>query len=142
VGDMEHRVQAWWDEDAGTYDRSPSHAASDPVEAAAWRAALLRLLPPAPATVLDAGAGTGAMSLLAADLGYKVTALDLSQGMLDRLRAKAGERDLKIEVVQGPADKPPKGPFDSVVERHLLWTIPDPGGVLTAWRAAAPRGRL
>ena len=80
MGDMEHRIQAWWDEDAGTYDRSPSHAASDPVEAAAWRTALLRSLPPAPAKVLDAGAGTGAMSLLAADLGYRVTALDLSRG--------------------------------------------------------------
>jgi SAM-dependent methyltransferase len=142
VGDMEHRIRTWWDEDAGTYDRSPSHAASDPVEAAAWRAALLRLLPPGPAKVLDVGAGTGAMSLLAADLGYQVTALDLSEGMLGRLRAKAAERDLKIEVVQGPADTPPKGPFDAVVERHLLWTIPDPGGVLTAWRAAAPKGRL
>ena len=43
MGDMEHRIRAWWDEDAGTYDRSPSHAASDPVEAAAWRSALLRL---------------------------------------------------------------------------------------------------
>jgi len=142
VDDMERRIRTWWDEDAGTYDRSPSHAASDPVEAAAWRSALLRLLPPPPAKVLDAGAGTGAMSLLAADLGYKVTALDLSEGMLERLRAKAAERDLKIEVVHGPADTPPKGPFDAVVERHLLWTIPDPGGVLAAWRAAAPKGRL
>jgi ubiquinone/menaquinone biosynthesis C-methylase UbiE len=132
VDDMERRIRTWWDEDAGTYDRSPSHAASDPVEAAVWRAALVRLLPPPPAKVLDAGAGTGAMSLLAADLGYRVTALDLSEGMLERLRAKAAERDLKIEVVHGPADTPPKGPFDAVVERHLLWTIPDPGGVLAA----------
>jgi SAM-dependent methyltransferase len=142
VGDMEDRIQAWWDEDARTYDRSPSHAASDPVEAAAWRSALLRYLPAVPAKVLDAGAGTGALSLLAADLGFRVTALDLSEGMLERLRTKAKDRELKIDVVNGPADRPPKGPFDAVMERHLLWTIPDPAGVLTAWRAAAPKGRL
>ena len=142
MGDMEHRIRAWWDEDARTYDRSRSHAASDPVEAAAWRAALLRYLPAPLAKVLDAGAGTGALSLLAADLGFRVTALDLSEGMLGRLRDKAKDRELKVDVVHGAADRPPKGPFDAVIERHLLWTIPDPGGVLAAWHAAAPKGRL
>jgi hypothetical protein len=29
-----------------------------------------------------------------------------------------------------------------VVERHLLWTLADPGAALTAWRAVAPAGRL
>jgi hypothetical protein len=29
-----------------------------------------------------------------------------------------------------------------VVERHLLWTLPDPAGAVTAWHAAAPHGRL
>ncbi len=142
MGDMEHRIREWWDEDARTYDRSPSHAASDPVEAAAWRGALLRYLPAPPAKVLDAGAGTGALSLLAADLGFRVTALDLSECMLERLRDKAKDRELTVDVVHGAADRPPKGPFDAVIERHLLWTIPDPGGVLSAWRAAAPKGRL
>jgi len=37
---------------------------------------------------------------------------------------------------------PPSGPFDAVVERHLLWTLPDPAAALAAWRDAAPRGRL
>jgi len=140
--DMQHRIRTWWDEDSRTYDRSPSHAASDPVEAAAWRAALDGYLPPPPSRVLDVGAGTGALSLLTADLGHEVTALDLSSGMLKRLEEKAAARDLNIEIVNGPANEPPKGPFDAVVERHLLWTIPDPGAVLAAWHAVAPKGRL
>jgi hypothetical protein len=28
------------------------------------------------------------------------------------------------------------------MERHLLWTLADPGAVLAAWRRAAPEGRL
>src|SRR5437879_9873445 len=142
MSDVHDRLRRFWDEDARTYDRSPSHAASDPVEAAAWRAALLRYLPAPPAKVLDAGAGTGALSLLAGERGFRVTALDLSEGMLGRLRDKAKDRELKVDVVHGAADRPPKGPFDAVIERHLLWTIPDPGGVLAAWHAAAPKGRL
>jgi len=140
--DMQQRIRTWWDEDARTYDRSPSHAASDPVEAAAWRAALGAYLPPPPAKVLDVGAGTGALSLLAADLGHKVTALDLSSGMLQRLEEKAAARDLIVQIVNGPATDPPKGPFDAVMERHLLWTVPDPGAVLASWHAVAPKGRL
>jgi SAM-dependent methyltransferase len=132
----------FWDEDAKTYDRSPTHAATDPVEATAWRAALVRHLPPPPAEVLDAGAGTGAMSLLLAELGYRVTALDLSSEMLRRAEEKAARRGFPLQTVVGSATDPPKGPFDAVVERHLLWTTPDPVAALSAWRRVAPRGRL
>ena len=44
--------------------------------------------------------------------------------------------------MQADAASPPGGPFDAVVERHLLWTLPDPGAALVAWRQAAPTGRL
>ena len=30
---MQDRIRAWWNDDAPTYDATPSHAASDPVEA-------------------------------------------------------------------------------------------------------------
>ncbi|MGH2650812.1 MAG: SAM-dependent methyltransferase, partial [Actinomycetota bacterium] len=71
MAEVHDRIRDWWDRDAGTYDRSASHAMTDPVEAAAWRAALQRLLPDPPARVLDVGAGTGALSLLAAELGHR-----------------------------------------------------------------------
>ena len=47
------------------------------------------MLPEPGSKVLDVGAGTGALSLLAAELGYQVTALDLSPGMLGRAELKA-----------------------------------------------------
>jgi ubiquinone/menaquinone biosynthesis C-methylase UbiE len=135
-------IRQWWDEDSHVYDDVPNHALSDPLEAAAWRAALVRLLPSPGARVLDAGAGTGAISILLAELGFRVTALDLSEGMLDRARRKAKERALEIEFVQGSVEEPPVGPFDAVVERHVLWTTLAPQAVLEAWRRSAPGGRL
>ena len=139
---VHRRLQEWWDADAEVYDRTASHSASDPVEAAAWRAALLRHLPPPPSRVLDVGAGTGTMSVLAAELGYRVTALDLSPMMLERARHKAEAQGFEIETVVAPAHEPPHGPFDAVMERHLLWTLPDPVGALSAWRTAVPDGRV
>jgi len=140
--DLHGSIRDWWDADAHHYDRSVGHAISDPVEAAAWRAALRRLLPTLPSRVLDMGAGTGSLSLLAAELGHQVTALDLSEGMLDRARVKAEERGTAITFVVGKAESPPEGPFDAVIERHLAWTLPDPIAAFGAWRRVAPSGRL
>jgi hypothetical protein len=44
--------------------------------------------------------------------------------------------------VEGAAEQPPPGEFDAVIERHLLWTLPDPVGTLRTWHAVAPAGRL
>ena len=134
-------IRRFWDDDAATYDDAPGHRPTSPAVQAAWTAALDALLPPAPARVLDCGAGTGFLSLIAARLGHRVTALDLSPEMLARLGAAADAEGLDIAVVIGPADQPPHG-FDAVMERHLLWTLPDPGAALATWRAAAPEGRL
>jgi ubiquinone/menaquinone biosynthesis C-methylase UbiE len=142
VTDVSDRLRAFWDADAGTYDHSASHALSDPVEAACWRAALARHLPPPPAAVLDMGAGTGSMSVLMAEMGYRVTAADLSPEMLERAKEKARARGISLAVHLGPATEPPDGPFDAVVERHVLWTVPDPVGALRAWRERVPGGRL
>jgi SAM-dependent methyltransferase len=140
VTDVHARIREFWDRDAATYDRSASHAVSDPLEATAWRAALRLALPEPSVDVLDVGAGTGSLSLLAAELGYRVTALDLSEGMLSRARAKAQERGLELAFEVGTAMAPPVGPFDAVMERHVLWTMPDPVGALRAWRQVTARG--
>jgi SAM-dependent methyltransferase len=142
AGSVSDEIRAFWDEDAAVYDASTSHYPRRPQEQAAWAAELRRLLPAPPATVLDVGAGTGFLSLLLAGQGYDVTAVDLSPGMLGRLRTKATERGLTIRAVEADALNPPPGDFDAVVERHLLWTLPDPGAALAAWREVAPRGRL
>jgi SAM-dependent methyltransferase len=140
--DFTDRVRAYWDADAATYDHSSDHGPGSPAQRAAWNAALHRLLPAAPSRVLDVGAGTGFLSLAAARLGHRATGLDLSAGMLDRLREAAAGEGLELELVEGGAEAPPNGPFDAVIERHLLWTLPDPGAALAAWRSVAPGGRL
>jgi SAM-dependent methyltransferase len=139
---ISEEIRQFWDDDAAVYDSSPEHHPRRLHEQAAWAGTLRRLLPGPPARVLDAGAGTGFLSLLLAAQGYRVTAMDISPGMLGKLRSKAARQGLEVEIVQGDAASPPAGPFDAVVERHLLWTLPDPGAALAAWRRAAASGRL
>jgi SAM-dependent methyltransferase len=136
------RIRGYWDGAAATYDQVPGHNPQTPLEWAAWRGVLGRLLPSAPARVLDVGAGTGALSVAAAQLGYTVTAVDLAPAMLQRLRTNAAAEDLQLTTVTCPADQVPAGSWDAVMSRHLLWTLPDPLGALRCWRAAAPDAQL
>jgi SAM-dependent methyltransferase len=134
-------IRAYWDEDAATYDLAAQHRPRNLFVMAAWTAALERLLPPPPVRILDCGAGTGFLSLIAARLGHRVTALDLSAAMLEQLRSAAASEDLEIEIVESRADEP-DGEFDVVMERHLLWTLREPEASLRAWRDVAPAGTL
>ncbi len=139
--DITQQISRIWDEDAPVYDRF--HSAPRPDVLAAWRATLRRLLPDPPASVLDAGAGTGFVSLILAGLGYQVTAVDLSAQMLAVLSSKADRLGLSIRTLHADvADPPPDEIFDAVVERDIIWTLPEPDAALAAWHKAAPAGRL
>lgn len=51
-------------------------------------------------TALDAGSGTGVHSLLLAQSGVEVTAVDVSQKMLQLLSAHAHEKKIKVKTVK------------------------------------------
>src|SRR5215208_538567 len=99
----ENSLRLYWDDDAATYDKWSEHGAWSAGERAAWAGVLAHLLPPPGAKLLDVGAGTGFLSVAAARMGYEVTALDISPGMLARLKQTARKADLPIEVICGSA---------------------------------------
>ncbi|MFD3574120.1 trifunctional class I SAM-dependent methyltransferase/NUDIX hydrolase/VOC family protein [Streptomyces sp. NPDC058644] len=131
-----------WDAEAATFDEEPDHGLRDPAVREAW-AERLRDWLPATGDVLDLGCGTGSLSLLAAEAGHRVTAVDLSPGMVERAREKlAGHA---AEVLVGDAGEPPvQGRrFDAILVRHVLWTLPDPEAALRHWCGLLrPGGRL
>ncbi|MBN0047217.1 class I SAM-dependent methyltransferase [Streptomyces actuosus] len=132
-----------WDAEAAAFDDEPDHGLQDAQVRAAWAGRLRDWLPQRPGDVLDLGCGTGSLSLLAADLGHRVTGVDNSPAMLERARAKLAGRDALF--LAGDAAAPPVGErrFDAVLVRHVLWTLPAPDHVLRHWRdLLRPGGRL
>ncbi|MER7184992.1 class I SAM-dependent methyltransferase [Streptomyces hyaluromycini] len=136
-------VSVDWDAEAARFDEEPDHGLGAPEVRAAWAERLRAWLPARPADVLDLGCGTGSLSLLAAEQGHRVTGVDSSPAMVARARAKLAGRDAVFLL--GDAAAPPVGErlFDTVLVRHVLWSLPDPARVLRHWRGLLrPGGRF
>lgn len=74
--------------------------------------------------VLDVGAGTGRLSVSLSKSGAQVTALDVSEQMLEVLKNK----DKKIEIIVGDAESLPfaNNTFDIVTAAFLVVHLKDP----------------
>lgn len=85
--------------------------------------------------VLDLGCGAGDVTFAAAGLvgpDGSVVGVDRSPEAPARARLRAGQRGLtQVQFMEGDLDDPaPGGPFDAIVERLVLWLVPDPAAVL------------
>ncbi len=68
------------------------------------------------ASVLDVGCGTGRHAIPLAKLGYRVTGVDISEGMLAEARRAALEAGVEIDLRQADVSHSlPEGPFDAAV---------------------------
>src|SRR2546422_123181 len=68
---------------------------------------LLLRLPAPPATILDAGGGTGAFAIPLAERGYDVTVLDPSADWLAVAERNAALAGASLRLVRGPAEEAP-----------------------------------
>ncbi|EST37513.1 hypothetical protein N566_12615 [Streptomycetaceae bacterium MP113-05] len=138
-------IADYWDNAATTYDEEPDHGLTDPATRAAWAGRLAEWVPPPAGSVLDVGCGTGSLAMLLAEAGHLVTGVDAAPGMVWRARAKTEAAGVRARFLLGEAADPPVGdrPFDTVLERHVVWTLPDPRRALRRWVSLLrPGGRL
>ena len=76
---LRDEIRAYWSARAETFDQSPGHEIFSEDERAAWHALIERHLGPGDGrNALDLASGTGVMSHLMDDLGYRVTGIDWS----------------------------------------------------------------
>lgn len=129
-----------WDLLAPTYDAAPDHGLRDSRCRSAW-SDLLRTLLPASGAAADLGCGTGTLTRILLDHGYRVDGVDLSAAMLSIARRKA-PRATFHHADAGAAPLPP-GSYDLVLSRHVLWTMDSPVRALAHWIGLLrPGGRL
>ena len=143
---VKQQVAAHWGRRAAHFDEDFGHSIRTPAERAAWDRIFDLVLGGRDALdVLDAGSGTGFLSLELASRGHRVTGIDFAPAMLAEARRKAAERDAAISFEEADAEQLPFAPgsFDLIVSRHVLWTLPHPEAAIREWiRVLRPGGRL
>ena len=133
---VQANINRYWTERADSYDAHHVRQISNDAVKAGWRAVWERVLPVAPARVLDVGTGTGHVALMLAELGYDVTGIDLADGMLAKARQKAASLPNPPALQIGDAVAPdlPANSYDVVTSRYVLWTLRTPLTALRNWR--------
>lgn len=94
---------------------------------------------------LDIGCGPGFFSILLAQDGHNVTAVDYSEGMLEKAAENFAEMGVNITTAQGDAQNLPfaDGSFDYIVSRNLVWNLEHPEDAYREWiRLLKPGGQL
>jgi SAM-dependent methyltransferase len=97
--------------------------------------------------VLDLGCGIGRHSLLFAEHGYRVTAVDLSDSGLKRLRTAAQDKRVSVattiaDVTALPFDE---GCFDAILAYHSIYHVDTAGmvsAIAEARRVLRPGGEI
>ncbi|KQQ46151.1 methyltransferase [Rhizobium sp. Leaf311] len=143
---LRDEIKAYWSARAATFDLSPGHEIFSEEERAAWHRLVEKHLGRGEGrSALDLASGTGVISHVMDDLGYRVTGLDWAEPMLERAKAKAKHRNRSITFRMGDAENTmePDAAHDVIINRHLVWTLVDPKAAFQEWlRVLKPGGSV
>lgn len=131
-------IEQYWTRRASSYTEVVRKNLADGWDCK-WADELIRNFPKAEGRtlkVLDIGTGPGFYAIILASRGYDVTAVDLSEGMIEQAKHNAGPLAEKIRFFKMDAQELsfPDNEFDVIVTRNLTWNLPDPVKAYGEWR--------
>jgi len=139
-------IREFWSERAATFDESVGHEIFSEAERAGWHKLIGKHLGAGQGrAALDLASGTGVISHLMHDMGFVVTGADWSEAMLEQARAKAKKRNADIRFIMRDAENTaePRGSYDVITNRHLVWTLVDAPAAFQEWfELLKPGGKL
>src|SRR5438067_8218230 len=107
---QQDKITEFWNERGATYEDQAIHRIQGEADQRVWRDVLSRLLPAAPADVVDVGTGTGYLAFIVASAGHRVTGVEIADGMLRVAQQKAAGTPSPPTFVKGDAMDPPLPP--------------------------------
>lgn len=142
---MKQQIVNYWNAGATRYNTGIERFLRSESGTAGWKSLFSDYIGKQPLNLLDVGTGPGSISILLAGMGHQVTAVDLSEQMLALACTNAKTCGVSVDFRKGDAENLPfeDNSFDAVVNRWVLWTVPDPKAALREWtRVLKPGGRL
>lgn len=141
---MKDRIKDHWNGRAKAYDENVRQVIYSSRDKMSWQKIFVESLGEKNLEVLDVGTGPGIVANLLADLGHDVTGIDPSDGMLKKAQENSEALGNSVELVRGDGETLPfeDESFDAVVNRYVLWTLPDPKRALLEWKRVLKPGGL
>lgn len=141
-------IQEYWNARSGDFSEISREELESP-EAGQWIEYFSGILPHPEegkaVRVLDCGAAAGFYTVLLAEYGCRVTAVDYSQGMVEQIKEALKKRELEADVFQMNVQELhfPDNTFDAVVSRNLFWNLEEPvKAYRELYRVLKPEGVL
>lgn len=144
MDDLKNTIEQYWTRRASSYTDVVRKNLSDGWDTK-WAQELISNFPETDGEtvrVLDIGTGPGFYAIILAERGYDVTAIDMSEGMLEQARLNAGELADRIHFFKMDAQELcfDDGQFDVIVTRNLTWNLPDPVKAYSEWKRVLRSG--
>lgn len=142
-------IESYWTNRAAGYSKVNQDELQG-VQKAQWKAEFARQLAEfgnrdkSTIKILDIGTGPGFFSIILAEEGYSVTAVDYTQAMLVEARMNAGELASQIDYMQMDAQnlRFEDESFDVVVSRNLTWNLENPERAYSEWNRVLKKGGI
>lgn len=129
-------LQKYWNYRAESYSKSNIEELNN-FKRDAWLKILLENAPQREKLkVLDVGAGPGFFSILMSLAGHEVTAVDVTEEMLENAKNNAKHFGLDINFVQIDGVNLPfdDNEFDLIISRNVVWNLEYPKEVMKEWK--------
>ena len=143
--DLLSEIESYWTTRAEGYSEV-NHKELNGMQKGAWLEVLKGQFPEKAKDeikILDIGTGPGFFPVILAEAGYKVTAVDYTQEMLDTAKRNAGNLCERISFYKMDAQNLEfeDDVFDVVISRNLTWNLKDPKRAYEEWcRVLKPGG--
>lgn len=136
VDEVVEGLQKYWDYRSTSYSSMNIEELND-FRGKEWLRILLSNAPKKEnLKVLDVGAGPGLFSILMSLAGHKVTAVDVSNEMIEKAKENSKLYDVNINFVQVNGINLPfeDKSFDLIISRNVLWNLEYPKEALKEWK--------
>ena len=145
--DLLSEIESYWTTRAEGYSEV-NHKELNGMQKGAWLEVLESQFPKKAKEelkILDIGTGPGFFPVILAGAGYRVTAVDYTQEMLDTAKKNAGElcRNITFYKMDAQNLEFEDDVFDVVISRNLTWNLKEPERAYREWcRVLKPGGKL
>ena len=136
------RIEKYWDTRSEDFSRVRMLEIAG-TDFLAWNEIIKKHLPAGKnLKVLDVGTGAGVFAVLFSKLGHSVTAVDMSQKMLNEAQKNLAALNCHADFIKMNAQELNFGAetFDVVISRNLTWTLPDAMQAYKEWYRVLKRG--